>query len=123
MIRLALTVLLASAAFDAQASPATCRLAGTVYDDSGHPLPAAVVRLIDRQTRRVVYRAADERASFAFADLPADADGQRYRLDLLGPAMTVTGSHIRTCSVAGVAPAFACRAGASARADVRAAVR
>jgi len=123
MIRLALITLLAALAFDAQAAPDTCRISGTAYDYTGHPLPAAVIRLIDRQTRRTAYRAADAKAAFAFTGLPMDPSGRRYRLDVLSPATVVTGSHIPTRSVLGIAPAFACGAGQRVRADVRVEVR
>ena len=123
MIRPVLIALLATLALDAQATSDTCRISGTAYDYSGHPLPTAVVRLIDQQTHQTAYRAADANATFAFADLPEDASGQRYRLDVLSPATVVTGTHIPTRSVVGVAPAFACGAGQSVRADVRVEVR
>ncbi|MGH8158909.1 MAG: carboxypeptidase regulatory-like domain-containing protein [Rhodanobacter sp.] len=122
MIRLVLTALLVTLAFDAQALPDTCRITGTAYDYSGRPLPAAVIRLTDQQTQLVVYRATDANAAFAFADLPVDANGQRYRLDVLSAPAEVTGSHIPTRSILGIAPAFACSAGQSVRADVRVAV-
>ncbi|GAB2538066.1 hypothetical protein [Rhodanobacter koreensis] len=123
MIRLALTALLVTLAINAQASPDTCHITGTAYDYSGHPLPAAVIRLIDQQTQLTVYRAADANAAFAFADLPVDASGQRYRLDVLSPPTEVTGSYIPTRSVLGIAPAFTCSAGQSVHADVRVEVR
>ncbi len=82
-----------------------------------------MIRLIDRQTQQTVYREADTNATFEFADLPADASGQRYRLDVLSPAVAVTGTHIRTRSVLGIAPDFACGAGQNALADVRVEVR
>jgi hypothetical protein len=119
MIRLALTALLVTLALNAQASPNTCHITGTAYDYSGRPLPAAVIRLIDRQTQQTAYRAADANAAFAFADLPVDTSGQRYQLDVLSAPVEVTGSHIPTRSVLGIAPAFACSAGQSVRADVR----
>ena len=123
MIRLVLAGLLATVALDAYASSDTCRVAGTAYDFSGRPLPAAVIRLIDTQSKQTAYRATNDDATFAFADLPADTSGQRYRLDVLSPAIMVTGTHIRTRSVLGIAPDFACGAGQSARADVRVQVR
>ena len=110
-------------AFDAQVSTDTCRITGTAYDHSGRPLPAAVIRLSDRQTRQTACRAADAKAAFAFDGLPADASGQRHRLVVLSPAIRVTGTHVPTRSVLGVAPAFGCGAGESARADVRVEVR
>jgi hypothetical protein len=119
MIRPILFALLATLALDVQAAPDTCRITGTVYDYSGHPLPAAVIRLIDRQTQQTTYRAADANAAFAFADSPADASGQRYRLDVLSPAVAETGTHIPSRSVLGIAPAFICNAGQSVRADVK----
>ncbi|KRE87523.1 hypothetical protein ASG75_05210 [Rhodanobacter sp. Soil772] len=123
MIRPVLIALLATLALDAQAAPDTCHIRGTAYDYTGHPLPTAVIRLVDQQTHQVAYRAADADAAFAFADLPVDASGQRYRLDVLSPATVVTGTHIPTRSVLGIAPAFACGAGQSVRADVRVEVR
>ncbi|OOG59383.1 hypothetical protein [Rhodanobacter sp. C03] len=123
MIRLVLTALLVTLAFDAQASPDTCRITGTAYDYTGHPLPAAVIGLMDRQTKQTTYRAADANAAFAFADLPVDISGQRYRLDVVSPAIEVTGSHIPTRSILGIAPAFACGAGQRVRADVKVEVR
>jgi hypothetical protein len=116
---LILTALLATLAFDALASPDECRITGTAYDYAGHPLPDAVIRLIDRQTQQTAYRASNADAAFAFTHLPADTSGQRYRLDVLSPAIEVTGSHIPTRSVLGIAPAFACTADQSVRADVR----
>jgi len=123
MIRLILIALLAALTLDAQATPDTCRISGTAYDYTGHPLPMAVIRLIDRQTQLTAYRATNANAAFAFADLPVDPSGQRYRLDVLSPATMVTGSHIPTRSVLGIAPAFACAAGQNVRADVRVEVR
>jgi hypothetical protein len=123
MTHLILIALLATLAIDAQAAPETCRISGTAYDYTGHPLPTAVIRLIDRQTRQITYRASDANAAFAFADLPVDTSGQRYRLDVLSAATVVTGTHIPTRSVLGIAPAFACGAGQSVRADVRVEVR
>lgn len=123
MNRLVLIALLATLALDAHASADTCRIMGTAYDYAGHPLPAAVIRLIDRQTRQAVYQATDANAAFTFADMPMDASGQRYRLDVLSPAETVTGTHIPTRSVIGIAPAFVCDAGQNVVANVRVAVR
>jgi hypothetical protein len=123
MLRQVLIALLATSAFAAQASADTCRINGTAYDYNGRPLPAAVVRLIDLQTQQTAYQAADASAGFAFVDLPADTSRQRYRLDLISPAVVVTGTHIPTRSVLGIAPGFACGAGQTARADVRVEVR
>ncbi len=53
MNRLILIALLATLAFDAQASTDTCGINGTAYDYSGRPLTAAVIRLSDRQTSRI----------------------------------------------------------------------
>jgi hypothetical protein len=123
MIRLILAALLVTLTLDTQAAPDTCRVTGTAYDYAGLPLPSAVIRLVDRQTRQTAYRETDASAAFAFADLPADSNGQRYQLDVLSPAAEVTGSHIPTRSVLGIAPAFACGAGQGVHADVRIAVR
>ena len=94
MIRLILATLLVTLALDAQAAPDTCHVTGTAYDYAGLPLPSAVIRLVDRQTRQSVYRETDASAAFAFADLPADSSGQRYQLDVLSRATEVTGSHM-----------------------------
>ncbi len=123
MNRLVITALIAALALDAQASSDTCSITGTAYDYSGHPLPAAVIRLIDRQTQQTEYHAADATAAFAFTDVPNDASGQRYRLDVLSPAVVVTGTHIRTRSVVGVAPAFTCMAAQNSHVDVKVEVR
>lgn len=123
MNRLILIALLATLAFDAQASTDTCGINGTAYDYSGRPLTAAVIRLSDRQTKQITYRTTDAKAAFAFDGLPADASGQRYRLDVLSRPNVVTGSHIPRRSVLGVAPAFVCGAGETARVDVRVKVR
>ena len=123
MTRLVLIAVLAALALDAQAAPDTCRISGTAYDYTGHPLPTAVIRLTDQQTQQTAYRATDANAAFAFAALPVDASGQRYQLDVLSPPTVVTGSLIPTRSVLGIAPAFACDAGQSVRADVRVEVR
>lgn len=123
MDRLILIALLATLAFDAQASTDTCRISGTAYDHSGRPLSAAVIRLSDRQTKQTTYRATDAKAAFAFDALPADASGQRYRLDVLSPPARVTGSHIPRRSVLGIAPAFVCGAGEVVRVDVKVQVR
>ncbi len=112
---LLLTALLVTLAFDAPASPDECRITGTAYDYAGHPLPDAVIRLIDHQTQQTAYRASNADATFAFTNLPVDASGQRYRLDVLSPAVEVTGSHIPMRSVLGIAPAFSCGAGKCAR--------
>ncbi|MEO7064295.1 MAG: carboxypeptidase-like regulatory domain-containing protein, partial [Dokdonella sp.] len=105
------------------ASSDTCRVTGSAYDFSGRPLPGAVIRLHDRQTRQTTYRSTDAKAAFTFDSVPADASGQRYRLDVLSPAVLVTGTHIPRRSVLGVAPAFVCNAGEMARMDVRVQVR
>ena len=123
MMRLLLAALLATFAVDSQAASGTCQIAGTAFDYTGQPLPTAVVRLVDRQTHQASYRAADANARFEFTDLTADASGERYRLDVLSPATVVTGTHIRTRSVVGIAPTFACSGDQIARVDVRVEVR
>ncbi len=122
MIRSVFTVLLMAFALNMQASSDACRIIGTAYEYTGRPLPAAVVRLIDLQSHRTTYRAADASATFAFDGLSTDASGQRYRLDVLSPEVVVTGTHIRTRSILGIAPTFICEAGQSTRVDVRVAV-
>lgn len=123
LILIAFLAFLAILAFDAHASNDTCRISGTAYDYSGHPLPAALIRLSDRQTKQTTYRAADSKAAFVFDGLPADPSGQRYKLDVLSSPILVTGTHIPTRSVLGIAPMFVCDAGAVARADVKVQVR
>jgi hypothetical protein len=117
MIRLLLAVLVATSAFGAHASPDTCRVHGMAFDYAGRPFPAAVVRLIDRQSHRIRYRATDARGGFAFDD--ANDGGADYRLDVLGPEIVVTGTHIRTRSILGIAAPFRCSGSESARVDVR----
>jgi len=119
MIRLALAVLLATSACGAHASPGACRVRGTAYDYAGRPFPAAVVRLSDRQSQRVHYRATDARGAFAFDDLDTDNGATPYRLDVLSPDTVVTGTHIRTRSILGIAPSFVCASDREAHVDVR----
>ncbi len=118
MYRFALVLVLSTPAFAALASTNACSVSGTAYDAAGKPLHA-VVRLIDQQTLQTEFSTTDANAAFAFNDLSPDMSGQRYRLDVLSPPTMVTGSHIPTRSVLGVAPGFACNAGESARTDVR----
>ena len=119
MNRLVLAALLSTSALGAHASPDTCRVHGVAYDYAGRPFPEAVVRLIDRQSHRVRYRATDARGAFAFDD-PGPSDGGRdYRLDVLSSEIVVTGTHIRTRSILGIAAPFACGGSESARVDVR----
>ena len=118
MIRLVLALLLATTALGAHASPDTCRVHGMAFDYTGRPFPGAVVRLIDRQSHRIRYRATDARGAFAFDDLGANDGGRDYRLDVLGPEIVVTGTHIRTRSIVGIAAPFTCGS-ESARVDVR----
>jgi len=123
MIRTLFIALLATAALDSQANAGSCHVAGTAYDETGHPLPAVVVRLVDRETGKASYRAVDANAKFEFADLSSDAGEGRYRLDMLSPATVVVGTHIRTRSVVGIAPRFSCRENQNSRVDVTFAAR
>lgn len=104
-------------------SAGACQIAGTAYDDLGKALPTSVVRLTDGQTHQSVYRVTDANARFEFGNLPSDDMGQRYRLDMLSSPTVVTGTHIRTRSVVGVAPAFACSGDQTARINIKAEVR
>lgn len=119
MIRLVLAVLLATSAFGARAATDACRVHGTAYDYAGRPYPAAVVRLTDRQSHQVRYRATDARGKFAFDDPGTDDAGTRYRLDVLSPETVVTGTHIRTRSILGISAPFACGGSESESVDVR----
>ena len=119
-MRTALATVLIAFALNAHASAGACNIAGTAYDDSGKVFPASVVRLTDGQTRQSVYSVADANARFEFDNLPSDDSGHRYRLDMLSPATVVTGTHLRTRSVVGIAPAFACNG--NQRVDVKAEV-
>ena len=123
MNRFIVVALLATLAFDARASTDTCRVVGTAHDFRGRPLPAAVIRLTDRKTQHSAFRAADANAGFVFEDVPADARGDRYRLDLVSPPTIVTGSHLPRRSVLGIARPFTCAAGQTVEADVRVGVR
>lgn len=117
MIRTALILILATPVFGALAATDACSVAGTAYDSAGKPMRAAVVRLIDLQTRQSVFSAADSQAAFTFNDVAATDIG-RYRLDVLSAPTEVTGSHIRTRSVLGTSSNFACGSGQLARQDV-----
>lgn len=123
MMRLVFIALLSAFALDAHASSGVCRIAGNTYSELGRASPASVVRLRDGQTHRSVYRVADANAHFEFDNLPPDDSGGRYRLDMLSSPVVVTGTHIRTRSVVGIAPAFACSGNQTTRVDVKAEVR
>jgi len=116
MIRLALALLLSTVVASAAYG---CSVSGTAREARGRPLPYAVLRLTNVQSGTSAFASADANAAFQFDGLTGD--GQSYRLDLLSPATQVTGSHLRTRSVMGRAPDFACREGQPARVDVRAA--
>lgn len=116
MIRLALALLLST---DVASAAQACSVSGTAREARGTPLPYAVLRLTDMHSGATAFTSADAKAAFHFDGLAGD--GQSYRLDLLSPATQVTGSHLRTRSVMGRAPDFACREGQPARVDVRAA--
>jgi hypothetical protein len=118
MTRFALLLVLSTPALSAFAATDTCSVAGTAYDAAGRPLHSAAVRLIDLQTQQAAFSAADAQAGFAFNDIAA-VDTGRYRLDVLSVPTVVTGSHLRTRSVLGMSPAFACGTGQIARQDVR----
>lgn len=122
-MRIALTGLLLLCAANALASEGACRIAGKAYDFYGKPSPASVVRLTDAQTHKDIFRMADSNARFEFDNLSADEGGQRYRLDMLSAPEVVTGTHIRTRSIVGMAPTFSCSGNQTARVDVKAEVR
>ncbi len=112
MSRSILAVLLL--ALSSLAAAQSCTISGTAYDAAGRKQPNAIVRLTNLQTHRSSYGFTDADAAFT---LPGES-GQTYRLDILGPAYRVTGSHIPTRSVVGMTE-FSCR-GAEHH-DVRAA--
>lgn len=118
MTRFALVLLLSTPAFSAFAATDACSVAGTAYDSAGRPLRSAIVRLVDLQSRKTAFSAADAHSGFSFSDVAA-ADTGRYRLDVLSAPTTVTGSRIPTRSVLGMSQSFACGAGQLARQDVR----
>jgi hypothetical protein len=118
MFRFALALLLCTPALGALAATDTCQVAGTAYGVDGRPLRAAVVRLVDLQTRGTAFSALDAHSGFVF-DRLASNDNGIYRLDVLSAPTTVTGSHIATRSVLGMSPTFACTAGQFAHEDVR----
>ncbi|MGH8042454.1 MAG: hypothetical protein ACREPN_10460 [Rudaea sp.] len=119
MIRYLLALVLSVPALAAFAAADSCSVSGTAFDFGGRPQRAAVVRLLDMQTRQAAFAAANAHAGYVFADL---TPGVQYRLDLLGAPIAVTGTHLPTRSIIGMSPAFACSDGQRARADVRAAV-
>jgi len=98
-----------------------CSVAGKAYDSGGRPMRTAVVRLTNLQTQQVSLSATDANAAFSFSGL-APADRQGYRLDVLSPPTVVTGSHIPTRSVLGIAQDFACNAARAEHQDVHAQV-
>lgn len=102
-------------AFCAFATAEDCNVAGKAYDVDGRPMRAAVVRLINLETRQASLSATDTNADFR---LGASGGGQ-YRVDLLSPPTVVTGSHIPTRSVVGTTTDFSCRGGPEHQ-DVRA---
>lgn len=119
MTRFALLLVLCAPALAAAAPADACSVSGTAYDFGGRPLRNAVVRLTDVQTQRAAFLVTDVRAGFAFADL---APGSHYRVDLISAPAVVTGTHLPTRSILGMSSAFACMAGNTAHADVRAQV-
>jgi hypothetical protein len=114
MTRLGLILILAAIPLGAMAND-TCRVAGSAFDQQGHPLKDAVVRLTDTHSGRAEFLRTDAQAGFEFADVAAGAD---YRVDLISAPTRVTGSHLPTRSILGMSNAFACAAGQIARADV-----
>lgn len=120
MYRIALALVLslpAAAAFGAGA----CSVGGKAFHADGRPLHNAVLRLVDLQTQRTAFGAADANADFVFHGLEANGAG-RYRIDVLGPATIVTGTKIPTRSIVGMTRDFSCSAGELAHQDVRAQV-
>lgn len=112
MSRLVFAVILAAAPLAAVA--AECRVSGTVYNADGKPM-RAVVRLINVDSGRAVFGTTDARAAFS---LGASGSGD-FRLDLISAPTLVTGSHLRTRSILGQSPRFACRRDAAVQQDVR----
>jgi hypothetical protein len=118
MIRVALALIFSTTAFSTLALADGCRVAGTAYKADGRPMGAAVVRLIDLETRQTQFSAADAKAGFTF-DSVAPSDVGRYRIDVLSAPTRVTGSSIPTRSILGMSTPFACGSGQLARQDVR----
>jgi hypothetical protein len=117
MTRFALVLILSTQAVGAFAATDACSVSGTAYDSAGRPLRSAVVRLVDLESHKTAFSAADAHSGFSFSDVAA-ADTGRYRLDVLSAPTKVTGSRIPTRSVVGMSQSFACGAGQLARQDV-----
>jgi hypothetical protein len=113
MMRLLTLTILAT--FGIAAQTQACSVAGTAYDAHGKPMRDAVVRLVNPDGGQAAYALTDANASYR---LSADAAGAAFRLDLLSSPTEVTGSHIRTRSILGMSPVFACGSGAVAQQDV-----
>jgi len=111
MIRTLTALLLLTSGFAAQAE--TCSVAGTAYDAGGKPLRDAVVRLLNPDSGQASYAVTDASATYR---LSASGMGEAFRVDVLSPPTVVTGTHIRTRSILGMSPVFACRG--SAQQDV-----
>lgn len=112
MPRLVLVAILAAAPLAAHATE--CRVTGTAFDAVGKPM-RAVVRVIDVNSGHSVFAATDTRAAFSLA-VPGSGN---YRLDLISAPTRVTGSHLRTRSILGQSPVFACSSDVTVRQDVR----
>jgi len=87
------------------AHAATCSVAGTAYDAGGKPLRDAVVRLFNPDSGQASYALTDASATYR---LSADGAGGAFRVDVLSAPTVVTGTHIRTRSILGMSPVFAC---------------
>jgi len=112
MLRTLTALMLLSSGIAAQAE--TCSVAGTAYDATGKPLRDAVVRLVSSASGEASYAVTDASAAYR---LSANGMGDAFRVDVLSPPTVVTGTHIRTRSILGMSPVFACRG--SAQQDVR----
>jgi len=113
MSRFVFALLLVS--FGTLAQAQSCSVAGRAYDPAGKPLHDAVVRVVNQQTGQSAFGVTDAQAGY---HITAAGGGDLYRVDLLGNATEVTGSHVRTRSIVGMSADFACRG--TAQQDVRA---
>ena len=106
MYRFALALVLSTQAAAALAA-GSCSVSGKAFDFNGHPLPSAVVRLLDLQTGQSAFIAVDGSAGYTFSGL----GGSNYRIDVLSPPTVVTGTLLPTRSILGMSNEFACSTG------------
>jgi hypothetical protein len=67
------------------------------------------VRLFNPDSGQASYALTDASATYR---LSGNGMGDAFRVDVLSPPTVVTGTHIRTRSILGMSPVFACRGNA-----------